>query len=459
MKKVITLVLTALLMTTIGCSNTSIGNKNNKTVESKALSEKTKKNNKNNKDKIVQKETTTEKTDISEESNIVRHPSPADYYRGNLNSLPYYDLDSKDPFKMDLRSYDLSNLNIEDRLDDLMYADFDSKTKWPENLPSGYNPNDIIELGKNPGLRVRTLHDKGITGKGIGIGIIDQQLLVDHVEYKDNLKMYEEIHCQKASAQMHGPAVASIAVGKSVGAAPDADLYYIAERHGDYKNNEFIWDFTWVAKSIDRLLEVNKDLPEDEKIRVISISVGWDKSQKGYDEVMDAVEKATEAGIFVVSSSLFETHNLFFHGLGREPLNNPNDANSYDPGLWWAKKFFEIEGSYNNYIAKVLKERDPEVNFDPDKVILVPMDSRTTASPTGNEDYVFYRNGGWSWSIPYIAGVYALACQVDPEITPEVFWNIAAETGKTITIEKDNKNHELGKIIDPVELINALQAK
>ena len=28
-------------------------------------------------------------------------------------------------------------------------------------------------------------------------------------------------------AQMHGPAVSSIAVGKTVGVAPEADLYYI----------------------------------------------------------------------------------------------------------------------------------------------------------------------------------------------------------------------------------------
>ena len=31
-----------------------------------------------------------------------------------------------------------------------------------------------------------------------------------------------------------------------------------------------------------------------------------------------------------------------------------------------------------------------------------------------SNEYVFYREGGWSWSIPYIAGVYALAAQVKP---------------------------------------------
>jgi subtilisin family serine protease len=101
-----------------------------------------------------------------------------------------------------------------------------------------------MELGKNPGFDLDKLHSSGITGKGVSIAIIDQALLVDHEEYKDNLKMYEEIHWpsdKNDQAQMHGSAVTSIAVGKTVGVAPGADLYYIAEQHGDFKNNNFDW--------------------------------------------------------------------------------------------------------------------------------------------------------------------------------------------------------------------------
>jgi hypothetical protein len=85
------------------------------------------------------------------------------------------------------------------------------------------------------------------------------------------------------------------------------------------------------------------------------------------------------------------------------------------------------------------------------------MDSRTTASPTGVAEYAFYREGGWSWSIPYIAGVYALAAQVKPDITPEVFWSTALETGQTIEITHESKSFSFGVILDPVALIGALQ--
>lgn len=376
---------------------------------------------------------------------ITRHPEQVDFQRGILTSLPSYNPNSRNDWQVDLRGYDLSSLDIRNRVKDLMYADFDSKTIWPKNMPDSFNPQKIMEIGKSPGLGIEQLHKSGATGKGVGIAIIDQALLVDHIEYKDNLKMYEEIHCTDGQAQIHGSAVASIAVGKTVGVAPDADLYYIAETHGTFIGSKFDWDFTWLAKSIDRILEVNKSLQKDKKIRVISISVGWDKSQEGYSEVTAAVNRAKEQGVFVVSSSLLYTYGYMFNGLGREPLKDPDQKSSYEPGIFWAALYYKDAKAFYNKLG--VKE---------DQVLLVPMDSRTTASPTGNNDYVFYRNGGWSWSIPYIAGLYALACQVKPDITPDIFWNKALETGDTINVKNNGKTYELKKIVNPVRLIEFL---
>lgn len=361
------------------------------------------------------------------ELSIVRIPSPADYSfinPGKLTGLP------SGIRQGDLRSSDLSGIDLKDKFEYLIYSDFDSKTKWPDKLPDGFDSELIMELGKNPGLGVRELHKKGITGKGIGIAIIDQGLLVDHVEYKDQLKLYEEIHCSDVDAQMHGPAVASIAVGKTVGVAPEADLYYIAETHGVYKNGEFQWDLTWLAKSIDRVVEINKMLPEGEKIRVISISLGMsDKGFNGYEKALESAEKARQEGIYTV----YVNTDLFM-GLGRDPLENADDINSYSKGKYWSSNSYPYP--YNN-----------------DK-LLVPMDSRCTASPTGENDYVFYREGGISWSVPYVAGLYALACQVNPDITPEVFWEEAYNTSETITI---NDTQKLGKIVNPIKLIEKIE--
>lgn len=370
------------------------------------------------------------------------HPGPANFSRP-LDQFPTYNPASPQNWQVDLRSRDLTKFDLHGRGADLMFADFDSQTKWPASLPEVFNPKRVMDVGRNPGLGLRQLHAKGITGKGVGIAIIDQNLLLDHVEYKDRLRHYEEIHwpVDAKSSSMHGPAVASIAVGKTVGVAPEADLYYIAEMHGEMApNRSFDWDFSWLAISIKRILELNRSLPPAQKIRVISISVGWRPEQKGYDLMQTAIAQAKKDGVFIVSSSLEETAGFSFHGLGRDSLADPDQVQSCLPGLFWQNSFYA----------------DPSGFFSAE-ALLVPMDSRCTASPTGTEDYVFYRNGGLSWSIPYVAGLYALACQVRPDVTPELFWKAALETGATITLQHAGKPYQLGKIAQPEKLLNKLR--
>jgi hypothetical protein len=347
---------------------------------------------------------------------IVRHPSPYEHGRGPLEALPAYDpKDPRNVWQIDLRGYDLRALDLGGRLPDLLMANFDKGTRWPSRLPQGFDPDRILELGKDPGRGVRALHRQGITGEGVALAIIDQSLLADHVEYKGQLRLYEEIHSWDEKASMHGAAVASIAVGKTVGVAPGADLYFIAETHGQGSADGFALDFAYLAQAIDRIREVNADLPEGHKIRVLSISVGWEPNHRGFAEANAAVARAQADGIFVISMSLHRTSGgrFFMQGLGRDPLDDPDALSSAKPGQWWTRTFFT-----GNYAP------NPKVPY-----LLVPMDSRTTAGPTGPEDYVFYRVGGSSWTAPWLAGLYALGCQVDPGLTPEVFWKAALETG------------------------------
>jgi len=51
-------------------------------------------------------------------------------------------------------------------------------------------------------------------------------------------------------------------------------------------------------------------------------------------------------------------------------------------------------------------------------LLYVPGGNRTTAYYTGRDDYFFWRDGGMSWTVPYLAGLAALALQVDPDIAP-----------------------------------------
>lgn len=354
--------------------------------------------------------------------------------RGALSAFPEVD----ENMGLDLRGYDVSGLDFTEKKALLDRITFDSSTDFPENLPDGFSPEEIMEIGKNPGLGIRALHDRGITGEGVNIAIIDQALNPEHEEYAANVRSYELLHCSDDSAQMHGSAVTSIAVGKNCGVAPGAKVYYIASTFGTYRFGKMHMDLHYMAEGIDRVLEINTLLPEEEKIRVISISRGF-SSEEGADEVRAAIERAKEAGVFVVTTSTEENYGFTLSGLGREQMADPDDVSSYGPGHYWSDVFYGGETA------------------DPSDWLLVPMDARTYASWYDTDGYEFASSGGLSWSVPWLAGMYALCLQVDEELTPEEFIAKAFETGAVQQVEYQGKQYELGTVICPEKLVEAIR--
>jgi len=333
---------------------------------------------------------------------------------GELANLPAYDEKSENPWQIDLRGADVSKLDVTGRFNDLIHSNFDTETKWPSKLPEKFDPAGIMQLGRAPGLKIKLLHEKGIAGEGVSIGVIDQALLREHDEYADRIKHYEEMKCSD-SPQMHSSAVVSLAAGKTVGTAPQSNIFYVATTFGTSDGDKkFNMNFKPLADAINKLLDINLKLSKPEKIRVISISVGWPKGSIGYDEVMKAVERAKKDGVFIISTCLDETYGFEFYGLGRMPLSDPEDVNSYLPGKFWSANFYKHPESFSN------------------PMLLVPMDARTYAGPSHKSQYSFNPEGGLSWSVPYLAGVYALMCQVKSELTPEMFWEASLETGREI---------------------------
>ena len=348
---------------------------------------------------------------------------------------------------VDLRNCDISGCDISN----VKYFDFNTRTVWPENLPDGFNTQEILELNKNPGLNLRKLHDEGITGKGVNIAIIDYGLLANHQEFGDRVKYYDEVHYGSTLAQMHGLAVSSIAVGKNTGVAPEADLYFIATENYNMHGSESEIDFSWVALAIQRMLKVNEQLPEDDKIRVLSISTMCTPNLKGYDEFMEAINEAKAQNIFVASLNLFETYKYNFQGLAIERNADKSNIDNYSIIDWkdWCAAVSHI-GDSDEYYAEKFKSEKPK------DFLLIPVDAKTLASECGNEDYVFFEQGGWSWCVPYISGLYALCCQVNKDITPEEFWSKALETGDERQFENDGVSCT-GKIVNPEKLIEAVK--
>ncbi len=350
----------------------------------------------------------------------------------------------------DFRLADLAWLDLSEEAEGMKNIVFDTFTTWPDKLPKGFDPEAVMETGKNPGLGIRSLHEKGITGKGVNIAIIDQMLLLQHQEYASRIKLYEQGNGDM-TASMHGPFVASLSVGKDIGVAPDAGLYFIGTYNFNMLGGKMELDFTHYADAIDRIREINAGLPKEEKIRAISISACWSPGNKGYEELTEAIERVKQEGVFVISCNMFENYGFWQYSLDKEPGTDPDKEESYRSIEWgrWIDEVSHIEGFPKYFQDQFSKDFMGEF-------LLVPTGSRTYAEATGEDVYCFSRLGGWSAMEPYMAGLYAMACQVKPDITPELFWKTALETGAVREVTRGGNQYP-ARMLNPVALIEKLQ--
>ncbi|MDE5616077.1 MAG: S8/S53 family peptidase [Alphaproteobacteria bacterium] len=336
---------------------------------------------------------------------------------------------------------DISDVDLSNAGDKLPYIRFDNRVVFPatDKLPAGFNPTRVFEDGKDPGLRIKELHKRGITGRGIRVAIIDQPLDTEHIEYKDNLIHYEQIgHDDKEMVSMHGPAVASLLCGKTTGVAPDIQLIYFAANNlkpaddkdqplpGNSERKVYAGNY---AKALRKILFMNTALPDGEKIDAVSIS--WGQLHDN-PETSDLLRKLAESGVMVLTTDSKRTYgkDARFTTIDRQMNADADNPESYDPGFW-----------------RDFKDYAPEQ-------ILVPAGGRTIAGFGGHDNYVYYgANSGMSWATPYLVGVYALAKQTNPQLTPQKFFELAHQTGSAMNINDVQR----GLIIQPQKIIEALQ--
>jgi serine protease AprX len=81
----------------------------------------------------------------------------------------------------DVRNKDLQNqaAYLDEEL--LQTFWFNESTIWPSRFCS--IAKRLLESGKNPGLGIRALHNQGVTGRGVRVAIIDQNICLDNPEY------------------------------------------------------------------------------------------------------------------------------------------------------------------------------------------------------------------------------------------------------------------------------------
>jgi hypothetical protein len=307
----------------------------------------------------------------------------------------------------------LARLDLTGQQSRLNTLPFSSGTHWPpaSKLPRGFDPARILEACKNPGIGVRKLHEEGIDGRGVHIAIIDQPLLQEHHEYKDRVVEYETLDMETPSPAMHGTAVTSIAVGKTCGTAPAASVHFYAVPTWKWWNEHC----KPYAATLDRIVDQNRQRPAGQKVKVVSISLGAFSQWPDHELWAKAVKRAANEGILVLSC---DPAYLRIVLLQRDLAGDP-----------------ELPAGYTRHLLLLLRAG-----------LGVPAGNRATAYVTGPDDYIFWREGGMSWTPPYLAGLAALALQVNPELKPDAIPDLWMKTAtKTVA----------GSVVNPRAFLEA----
>lgn len=324
----------------------------------------------------------------------------------------------------DIRAFDGASKTYQEtdyRSEDIITFTFNEGTvlKGNEKLQ-----DEIMENGKNPGLGIRKLHEEGVTGKGVNVAIIDQNLLLHHPEFEGKIAAYYDTGCMQPATggSMHAPAVTSILVGDTIGVAPDARVYFAAAP-------SWTGDSEYYAKGLYWIIEENKKLAEGEKIRVVSVSAApsgegspFTKNNEMWDEALAA---AKEEGILVLDCRYNEATGIIAPAY-YDP-EDPENVSACSGGFPTSK-----------YVV-------------PASHIGTPTSYRTVAEEymEGSPSYQYTGQGGLSWGIPYASGVLALGWQINPDLDNDEIVQLLFDT---CTVADDGSN-----IINPTAFIEAVK--
>ncbi len=167
------------------------------------------------------------------------------------------------------------------------------------------------------------------------------------------------------------------------------------------------------AECLYQLIEQNERLPEGQKIRMVGFSDNLRSDVKNNDLFAEAVEACEQAGIMVWFCGDYAVAAFL-------PFADRNNPDNLTPDL-----------RYGTW--------DPELVF-------VPGSGVTAADDNGG--YNYWAQGGLSWTMPYMLGLYAIALEIDPAMTQEEIRQTVKETAY--------QNVQGMRLVDPLAFVCAV---
>lgn len=293
--------------------------------------------------------------------------------------------------------------------------------------------------------RADKLWQRGITGAGVGVGVIDTGIAGDQPDFKDaggNSRIVANVITSPGAKTPgdgfgHGTHVAGIIAGDSshraagdpfkgkyVGMAPGANL--IAIKASDDAGNSTVLDvINGIAFAVDHKAAYN--------IRVLNLSLATDTPQSYKTDPLDAaVEYAWQKGIVVVVAS--GNRGTAADAVQYAPANDPfvisvGGIDESANGGRGHRADWSSTGVTQDGIAK------PEVVAPGAHMVsvLAPSSAFEVMCPNCSLGGQYFKAGGTSMAAPVVSGAVALLLQARPTLTPDQVKALLAGTDKPIT--------------------------
>ena len=280
-------------------------------------------------------------------------------------------------------------------------------------------------------IKADKLWDRGFTGNGIGVAVIDSGIAGDLADFKGSdgrsrvvANVVTAPGAQKAGDGLgHGTHVAGIIAGNSfnrdprdplygdyVGVAPDVNL--VAIKASDEVGNSTVLD---VINGIQFVV----DHKDQFNIRVLNLSLSTDVPQSYKTDPLDAaVEYAWQHGIVVVAAA--GNRGSDYDAVKYAPGNDPfvisvgGSDEQGDSGKG-ARAYWSSAGRTQDGFFK------PEVMAPGAHIVstLAPNSAFQYLCPSCVISGAYFKAGGTSMAAPVVSGAVALLLQAKPSLSPD----------------------------------------
>lgn len=277
---------------------------------------------------------------------------------------------------------------------------FSTYTKFPvrDKLPFGFDYLRILYGSMVVEDDVKQLHKAGILGQGVTIAVIDFPMEFSHREFKDSQIEYVQ-RCENAVLEHHGYGVVSRIIGRDLGIAPASNLIYYP-------------------------LNIKQGIRVEERINQIAVD-----TLNCFREILNAVKSGKKIDIVSVSGTVENCGN-------EEILNEYKQIKDELKSL--GCEVFTISEFYGKYNCDYVHKKDATIsskNLDNyylsssrDDVLTMIDGGKAIAMPFTTEDYLYKARGCASYTLPQFVATYALAKQVNKNISLDDFMAIARKT-------------------------------